>query len=76
MTRHAPNHACVAATLLRRPADFVPIFVSHALTLAIADHYSSQNRQIAHRHRNKAGCRRCRGDSQAGSCISRIPQSP
>ena len=74
MIRHAPNRACVAATLLRRSADVVPIVVSHALTLAIADHYSSQNRQIA--HRNEAGWSKCRGDRRAASCISQNPQSP
>ena len=76
MSRHGPNHACAAATLLQRSAAVVPDPVGDAPTLAVGDHCSSLNRHIAHRYRNEAGWWACHGYRRAASCISQNPKSP
>jgi hypothetical protein len=76
VTRHGPNHACAAATLLQRSADGAPDLVNDAPALGVSDHCTPTKWPIMHRHRNEAGCWSCRSDCQAASCISRNPKSP
>jgi hypothetical protein len=76
VTRHGPNHARAAATVLQRSADVVPDLVRDAPTLSVGDHCSAKHRHIAHPYRNEAGWWTCRGDRRAASCISQNPQSP
>jgi hypothetical protein len=72
VTRHGPNHACAAATVLQRSADLV----SCGSALAVGHHPNTPSRETAHRHRNEVSGRTCRGDRRNASCISRKPKSP